>query len=155
MDDAGYRGSTTYGGLHHGNQVFGTPLPEPAQRADRLVIEPDTVGAARELVIRRAEECGLDCARIQALAAVMTEFAMNSLSSNDGPCVVRVWRDDRALVCELTDRGRFDDPLIGRIEPGDDAAASAAWLANEQCDLTQIRSTPGGTVIRVLNWISA
>lgn len=153
MDDAGYRGSTSYGGLHHVNQIFHTGLAEPAQLPDRLVVEPNTVGNAREMVIRRAEECDLDRTRIQALATVMTEFAMNSIISSDGQCVMRVWQDDRALVCEVAGHSHCDDPLIGRVEPGDDAAARAAWLANELCDLTQIRSTPEGTVVRVLNWL--
>jgi hypothetical protein len=68
--------------------------------------------------------------------------------------VLRVWREPTALVCEISDRGYLDDPLIGRRDPdeGDDADR-AVWLANEVCDLTQVRSTSEGTTFRVFSWL--
>jgi hypothetical protein len=153
VDDVGYRGSTTYGGLHHVNQIFSAPLIEPSGSTSRLVFEKGTVRRVSAFVIGQARGSGLESTRIESLATAVTAIAVSSVESGAGPGVVRAWRDDRAFVCEVTDSGHFDDPLIGRVEPSDDAAGRAVWLANELCDLTQLRSAPDGRVFRVLNWL--
>jgi hypothetical protein len=68
--------------------------------------------------------------------------------------VLRVWREPNALVCEVSDHGFLGDPLVGRRDPdeGDDADR-AVWLANEVCDLTQVRSTSEGTTFRIFSWL--
>jgi hypothetical protein len=40
--------------------------------------------------------------------------------------------------------------LVGRVRPGTDACSGrGVWLVNQLCDLVQIRSAPGGSVVRV------
>jgi hypothetical protein len=54
------------------------------------------------------------------------------------------------MVCEIRDKGRFDRPLADRERPSRDIAAPRGlWLANQLCDLVQIRSVPEGTVVRL------
>ena len=154
VDGAGYRGSTTYGGLHHVDEIFRSELPPPAGSAAQMVIRPGTLGQIGGFVSARAQESGLDAERIDAVVTAIDALAASSVLNGDGRGLLSIWRDERALVCEVADRGRFDDPLIGRIEPGDDdAAARAVWLANQLCDLTQSRSTPKGAVVRLLTWL--
>jgi hypothetical protein len=152
--DGGYRGSTTYGGLHHVDELFRTELPEPSVPADRLGFDADGLGDVRALVLRRAQEAGLSAARTRGLTVAVVEFATNSVVNGGGEGTLRVWREPGLLTCEIRDRGYIDDPLVGRAGPeeGDDADR-AVWLANEVSDLTQVRSTSEGTTVRILNWL--
>jgi anti-sigma regulatory factor (Ser/Thr protein kinase) len=57
-------------------------------------------------------------------------------------------------VVEIRDSGRIDDPLVGRgtvdltSEHG-----RGIWMANQLCDLVQVRSTGGGTQVRLYAWL--
>jgi hypothetical protein len=54
------------------------------------------------------------------------------------------------MVCEVRDSGRFDSPLAGRERPrGDQVGGWGLWLANQLCELVQVRSFPDGTVVRL------
>ena len=54
------------------------------------------------------------------------------------------------MVCEVADAVRIDDPLAGRERPPADAPnGRGLWLANQLCDLTQLRSGEDGTVLRL------
>ena len=153
-DEAGYRGSTTYGGLHHVDELFRTGLPEPAVTADRLTFGPGALDGVRALVTRRAGEAGLGTARVSRLAAAVAQVATHSVTAGGGTGVLRVWRESGALTCEVSDHGYVDDPLVGRHgTEHDDATDRAVRLANEVADLTQVRSTAEGTVIRLLTWL--
>jgi anti-sigma regulatory factor (Ser/Thr protein kinase) len=67
---------------------------------------------------------------------------------------LRTWLQPDALVCEVTDRGRLDDPLVGRLAPApEEQRGRGLWLANQLSDLVQIRSTPEGTAVRVFAWL--
>ena len=54
------------------------------------------------------------------------------------------------LFCEVEDHGSMVSPLVGRIRPNPDACGGrGVWIANQLCDLVQIRSGNAGTVVRV------
>jgi hypothetical protein len=153
-DEAGYRGSTTYGGLHHVDELFRTGLPEPEVTADRLSFRTGALDGVRTLVSRRAMEAGLGTSQVSRLVAAVTQVATHSVTAGGGSGVLRVWRESGALTCEVSDHGYVDDPLVGRHGTDrDDATDRAVRLANEVADLTQVRSTAEGTVIRLLTWV--
>jgi hypothetical protein len=63
---------------------------------------------------------------------------------------IRLWLSEDAMVCEVDDRGLVDDPLIGRassLRP--QSRERGIRLANELCDLVQVRSNASGTTVRV------
>ena len=63
-------------------------------------------------------------------------------------------RKPGALVVEVRDAGRIADPLVGRQLPSWDAVGGRGlWLANQLCDLVQIRSSDTGTVVRIHTWL--
>ncbi|HWG98689.1 MAG TPA: ATP-binding protein, partial [Pilimelia sp.] len=64
---------------------------------------------------------------------------------------IRLWRDGAALICEIRDAGYITDrPLLGRQRPTiDQTGGRGLWLANQLCDLVQIRSTTAGTIVRL------
>jgi anti-sigma regulatory factor (Ser/Thr protein kinase) len=79
----------------------------------------------------------------------VSELASNSIRHGGGQGAAKLWRDDQVIVCEVRDHGRMNLPLAGRIHPpADDIAGRGLWLANQVCDLIQIRSLPDGTVVR-------
>jgi anti-sigma regulatory factor (Ser/Thr protein kinase) len=80
----------------------------------------------------------------------VNELAANSVRHGGGNGVLRLWREDGSLVCEIKDRGIADDPLVGRRQPPPDQDGGwGVWLAHQVCDLVQFRSRQGGTVVRV------
>ena len=84
----------------------------------------------------------------------MTEVATNSIRHGGGGGTLRIWRQEDALVCEVTDPGHITDPLVGRRTPSPATEAGRGlWLANQLCDLFQVRSGPGGTTIRLHSWL--
>lgn len=71
-----------------------------------------------------------------------------------GPgCTLRVWAEPSALVCEVRGPQPVDDPMAGRRRPQPtEPDARGLWLANQMCDLVQVRSTPEGSTVRVVSW---
>ena len=58
--------------------------------------------------------------------------------------------DGVAVVCEVRDEGRFGDVWAGRRTPAlDQRSGYGLWLANQVCDLVQIRSFATGSVVRL------
>jgi hypothetical protein len=43
--------------------------------------------------------------------------------------------------------------MLGRVQPRSaEPDVRGLWLANQICDLVQVRSTPEGSTIRVVTW---
>jgi anti-sigma regulatory factor (Ser/Thr protein kinase) len=82
------------------------------------------------------------------------ELVANTVRHGGGEGTLSIWRERDAVVCEVRDRGRIEDPLAGRVAPATDAVAGRGlWLANQLADLIQVRSTPAGTTIRLHSWL--
>jgi anti-sigma regulatory factor (Ser/Thr protein kinase) len=68
----------------------------------------------------------------------------------EGRGTVKVWQEEGALVCEVSDDGRLVDPLLGRRRASpEELGGRGLWLVNHLCDLVQMRSHASGTVVRV------
>jgi anti-sigma regulatory factor (Ser/Thr protein kinase) len=128
-----------------------SPLPEPHGSVSELLIEEKTLRGLRHVVRCQARAAGLSDARGNGLVLAISELATNSIRHGGGSGRLRTWiTDDGMLVHEVRDRGRIDDPLIGRTPPAGDALdGRGLWLVYELCDLVQMRSTPEeGTIVR-------
>jgi anti-sigma regulatory factor (Ser/Thr protein kinase) len=126
------------------------PLPEPPGRPPEHPVVWDTLTGIRALVAEHALQAGVSEQRAGDLVLATHEVAVNSIRHGGGSGVLRVWHDHDTVVCEVRDRGRLDKPLAGRYRPGlDDAGGWGLWLANQLCDLVQLRSLPGGNVVRL------
>jgi anti-sigma regulatory factor (Ser/Thr protein kinase) len=78
------------------------------------------------------------------------EVATNSIRHGGGNGKIRIWQEASAVVCEIRDSGRFDKPLADRQRPSRNVAAPRGlWVANQLCDLVQIRTLADGTVVRL------
>lgn len=133
----------------HGSHLA-DPLPEPTRLLDELTFGPSRLGPLRAVVTAHAARFGLDRDRTGDLALAVHEVATNSLLHGGGLGSFRLWREAGSLVCEISDRGQIPDPLAGRREPTHDTSTGRGlWLANQLCDLVQIRSFPTGSVVRL------
>ena len=106
--------------------------------------------AVRARVSDAARGWGLPEARVADLILAAGEVAANSVRHCGGRGSLRVWFDSGSAVCEIRDAGYIDQPLAGREPPAPGHAGGyGLWLANQVCDLVQVRSSPTGTTIRL------
>ena len=133
---------------------FAAPLPAPTEVPEQVSFDARSVGALRCWVEARAERAGLDDRRADVTLAVY-EVATNSVQHGGGRGVLRAWNEDAGsdrpvLVCEIEDGGRIEDPLAGRVRPNTRAASGRGlWIANQLCDLVQVRTSPTGSTVRI------
>ena len=155
-DGETFRRSDDYRGLDASGAPFDIPLPEPAAHADEIAFQVGDLVALRGLVYRRATGAGLESSKVADLVLAVNEVATNSLLHGGGKGTLRVWQDAPALTCEVRDSGRFELPLVDRERPAPGASGPRGlWLANQLCDLVQIRSFATGTAVRLHMWIKA
>jgi len=125
------------------------PLAEPEAPAVQLSLARG-LAELRRIAERWALEAGLESDRAAAFVLAANEAAANTLRHAGGNGVARLWQGDRALVCELSDKGRIDDPFVGRrVPPAAEEGGRGLWLINQLCDLVELRSGAGGTVVRL------
>lgn len=104
---------------------------------------------ARSFAVDYAGWMGLSQESTEDLQLVATELATNSLMYTGGACRLAFWQDDGHLVCEARDTGRFDDPMVGRLDPGPCGPASRGlYLVNAISDLVRTHTTRTGTTIQ-------
>lgn len=131
--------------------AFGSALPE-LDRAQLLYVREFGLAELGE-VREAAQLCAglLDGGRTADLALVIGELAANSIIHGGGRGTVSLWHDEDDVVCDVRDLGLVKDPLIGRRRPDTRIPGGAGlWIANQVCDLVQIRSAAeSGTQVRV------
>jgi anti-sigma regulatory factor (Ser/Thr protein kinase) len=144
------RPSPSYPGTDAWATLDTSPLSEVPDSAPVLTFGSGEVGAVRQFVFRHAVHAGLRVDRAADLVLAANEISTNSLSHGGGLGTVGVWTEGDEVVCEIRDRGRIHHPLAGRRRPlvhGTDGRG--LWLANQLCDLVQIRATDTGGVVRL------
>jgi anti-sigma regulatory factor (Ser/Thr protein kinase) len=138
--------------IYRGHDI-GVPsraLPEPAGPTEELAFGAGALHAIRRFVADHAVRLGLSSGQAADLVLAVNELATNSLCHAGGGGILRLWSDGATVVCEVRDGGRIDQPLIGRMAPPIDSdGGRGVWLANQLCDLVQVRSSEAGTVVRV------
>jgi anti-sigma regulatory factor (Ser/Thr protein kinase) len=129
---------------------FDDPLVEPAGPATTLEFDVAGLRRVRDLVEREARGSGLDPRALTDLVVAVNELACNSVRHGGGRGTLRIWVEPDRLLCEVRDAGQVREALAGRAQPRLVAQhGRGLWLANQLCDLVQLRSSPAGTVVRV------
>ncbi len=142
--------SPTYPGLSLLAAPFDEPLPAPPADVEGFDFSGNSLGRLRSFVDVQALFAGLDAERRQDLLVSANEVATNALRHGGGAGSVRIWLDPTMLVCEIRDTGRILDPLAGRMPPSPyQQGRRGLWLANQLCDLVQIRTFPSGNAVRL------
>jgi anti-sigma regulatory factor (Ser/Thr protein kinase) len=144
------RESADYYGLSAIGAPFAEPLPEPPSSALELAFGDGPLEALRWLVGRAADEAGLDPSRAADFVLAVHELATNTVRHGGGRGTLRLWREPDALICEISDAGRLDQPLAGRERPlAGQPGGRGLWLVNHLSDLAQIRCFEAGSVVRL------
>ena len=139
-----------YCGLEEIAAPFSDPLPAPPVQPEWKVFGMRALGELRQFVSERAERFGLDDERTGDLVVAMNEIASNSVVHGGGGGTLRVWNEDGTLICEVNDKGRIDQPLVGRERPARaQSGGHGMWMANQLCDLVQVRAFPHGSAVRL------
>jgi anti-sigma regulatory factor (Ser/Thr protein kinase) len=142
--------SDSYGGPASALELFTRPLPWPDVEAAELRFSRGPLHDVRRFVAEAARRAGLADRRVDDVVLAANEIVSNSVLHGGGSGVVRTWQHDGVLVCEVRDAGRIADPLVGRARPRrEEIEGRGVWMANELCDLVQIRSPESGTVVRL------
>jgi len=129
---------------------FAGELPAPAGAPETFEFNVGDLGEVRRRVAAAAEEVGMYPEGVADLVIAASELAANSVMHGGGHGALRLWREDGRALVEVEDRGRIEDPLVGRLRPSiSQEGGRGLWLANKLCDLVQIRSGERGTVVRL------
>jgi anti-sigma regulatory factor (Ser/Thr protein kinase) len=123
------------------------PLPDPPGDAPVLVFfTADDLPHVRAFVENHGARLGLPPDRVDRLELAVHEAATNTVAHADGPGIIRIWRDRDQVICEIHDRGRIADPLVGR-RPGryDQEHGWGLLVINQVCDLVRLHSDATGT----------
>jgi anti-sigma regulatory factor (Ser/Thr protein kinase) len=143
-DDIRYRGLEELAG------PFAEPLPDPQEEPQWRVFQTGTLSAVRQFVSARAIAAGFSTKTAEDLVVAVNEVATNSAVHGGGGGVLRIWREDSVLICEIHDTGYIDDPLAGYVRPDRSRAGGfGLWLTNQICDLVQVRTFAGGNAVRM------
>jgi anti-sigma regulatory factor (Ser/Thr protein kinase) len=125
------------------------PLSSPPDSAVTLSYERD-LRPLRTIVVSAARQAGLEASRSTDLVIAASEVAANTLRHTRTGGVVRLWRTETELLCQIEDCGHIRDPLAGYHRPVDGVTGGQGlWLVNQVCDLVEIRTGPTGTTIRL------
>jgi anti-sigma regulatory factor (Ser/Thr protein kinase) len=136
------------------SEPFGGALAEPAGEVREHAFGASDLGTVRRIVAESAQAAGLDRRRADELVLCVSELAANSVLHGGGTGTLRAWGEGTAVTFEVCDRGTVRDRLTGRIRPAIGARAGrGVWFANALCDLVQIRSQAGGTVVRLCMYV--
>jgi anti-sigma regulatory factor (Ser/Thr protein kinase) len=132
--------------------LLADPLPPPPAAAVELPFgpSPDDLRALRSEATNLARTAGCRADLVKDLVLAVDEAATNTVRHAAGRGTFAGWVDGQTLVCEIRDRGRITDPLVG-LRPPTSAqfGGRGLWIANRVCDLVQVRSTQEGTVVRL------
>lgn len=148
--DGVHKDCAAYRGLGPVTAPFDDPLPAPVVPPSELVFQVEALSVVRRFVSFHAERVGMSLAQAQDLVLAVNEVAANSARHASGRGLLRIWQEGNALVCEIRDDGWIDEPLAGRVRPAPDRPGGyGLWLANQLCDLVQVRSFATGSVVRL------
>lgn len=148
LEDGASRTSASFA---EGNPAaFDEPLPEPAHVSGQLDFGFGPLDGVRRFVAHHALALGLGGQPLSDLLVAVNELATNSLCHGGGSGRIRVWQEPGEVVCEVSDGGVIDEPLVGRRQPGRRGEGGRGlWIVNHLCDLVELRSTPAGTTVRL------
>jgi len=136
--------------FEHNLDCFKGYLPPPPATFETLSFGRSELAEVRDRVTAAAERAGMNPVAGADLVIATSELAANSVKHGGGAGTLRLWIEDGRLLVEVEDAGLIEEPLVGRLRPGiAQEGGRGLWLANQLCDLVQIRSGERGTVVRL------
>lgn len=106
----------------------------------------------RHTVASCASAAGLAGQRLEDFVLAVNELITNAVRHGGGKGRIKVWRANRAVVCEVSDEGagideqRLQDQDRPRL---DTAGGWGLWLARQLSDRMEVQTGPSGTTVRI------
>lgn len=142
--------SSLYVGLEAIARPFDDPLPEPQQTPDEMRFDDAHLREVRAFVESQALERGVERTRVPDLVLAVDEAVTNSIRHGGGAGLLRIWSQDDKMICDVRDPGLIEQPLVGHVTPdANEPSGFGLWLANQLCDLVQVRTSTGGSTVRL------
>ena len=142
--------SAEFRGVEASGAPFATALPEPTVGVRKLAFDAESLLKVRATVAKFATSVGCSATRATELVSAVNEVATNCVIHGGGRGSLRMWREQDTLIADVRDQGVYNVPLGDRRRPTDKPGDSRGlWLANQLCDLVQIRTTADGTTVRL------
>ena len=128
------------------------PLPPPSQLGQpdfiHLIDRPTQLTQLRQLATGHAAQAGLSGDHGEDFVLAITEIATNALDHGTPPATVCCWTTPTSVICQITDNGRFIQPLAGLLPPpANHCRGRGLWMAHQLCD--QVYVWPNPTTIRL------
>jgi anti-sigma regulatory factor (Ser/Thr protein kinase) len=148
-EDGCRHASPQFAGIEAAPDRLEEPLPPPPATADELAFDVGVLEPLRRFVATEAARARLGPSQVEDLVIAVNEVVSNSVVHGGGGGTLQMWSEGDVVLCEVRDRGRIADPLAGRRRPtADTEGGRGLWLANQLCDLVQVRGR-GGSVVRL------
>jgi anti-sigma regulatory factor (Ser/Thr protein kinase) len=130
--------------------LLSDPLPAAPRDAAEFRFTDRNLRALRRHVAAAAAALGFGLEQTGDVVLAVDEVATNSYRHGGGGGTLRTWASGGDLVCEVRDGGQLSDPLVGRRRPSSDRIGGRGlWIANQLCDLVQVRSSHEGAIVRL------
>lgn len=147
--EEGSRPSPDYPGLAAVAAPPHAVLPGPTGELTEFAADGEGNAVVRGHLLAVAYQAGVDVVRVDDLTLAIAAVTYH-LGRHGARRAVRVWREPGSLVVELRDLAAPDDLLAGREWPAPAGGAGRGlWLANQLCDLVQLRSSGVDAVVRL------
>jgi anti-sigma regulatory factor (Ser/Thr protein kinase) len=129
---------------------FAAPMVAGPPGASTMEFATGDLHDVRAFVSVRASRLDLDAERVADLVLAVDEIATNSIRHGQGAGTLRMWTEGATVICEVRDRGRIVEPLADRTRADEyGEGGRGLWIANQLCDLVQIRTFATGSVVRL------
>jgi anti-sigma regulatory factor (Ser/Thr protein kinase) len=126
------------------------PPPDLGPPVTEQLFTAADLGEVRHLVAGAAARGGTAPDRVADLVLAVNEIASNSVEHGPGHGRLRVWTGRDGVTAEITDPGTATMSFPGMVAPpATGARGRGLWLASELCDVMQVWSDAGGTVVRL------
>ncbi|MDQ4105308.1 MAG: ATP-binding protein [Actinomycetota bacterium] len=127
------------------------PLPPPSELGPpdiiRIIDHPCQLTELRQVIGSHVAKAGLPVARCDDFVLAVSEVTSNALEHGVPPTAVCLWTAVASVVCQISDNGRFTQPLAGLLPQGNQGRGRGLWMAHQLCD--QLYRWPDPTTIRL------
>ncbi|MEU0884308.1 anti-sigma factor RsbA family regulatory protein [Lentzea sp. NPDC005914] len=121
--------------------IYNVPLPPPPSSAEEHSFSVGTLAHMRKVVTAYASWMRRE--QVDDLVLAVNELATNSILHASGRGVLRMWREDDTIVCEVSDSGTGFPPSFTGL------SGFGIVMVNLLCDLVRTHTSHSGTTVRV------
>lgn len=114
----------------------------------------DSLHILRQTVAAHADRIGANDDQLERLIIVTSELAINAIRHGGGQGRLLLWRNEHAIICEVSDQGPgIKDPAAGTSPPNPlsgESGGRGLWICRKLTSELRINTGPDGrgTVVR-------